>query len=47
VDRLVIQIMAIFARKLGVLLASLSAPAEQDDPGSLTCRIEAGRGAEE
>jgi hypothetical protein len=35
-DRLTIQIMAISTGTLGVLLASLSDPAELDDPGSLT-----------
>jgi hypothetical protein len=41
-DRLVIQIMAVSTGTLGVLLASLSDPAELDDPGSLTCRITPG-----
>jgi hypothetical protein len=41
-DRLVIQIMAITTGTLGMLLASLSDPAELDDPGSLTCRITPG-----
>jgi hypothetical protein len=41
-DRLVIQIMAISTGTLGVLLASLSNPAELDDPGSLTRRITPG-----
>jgi hypothetical protein len=36
------QIMVIFAGTLGVLLASLSAPAELDHPRSLTCRIKTG-----
>jgi hypothetical protein len=41
-DRLLIQIMAISTGTLGVLLASLSDPAELDDPGSLTRRITPG-----
>jgi len=41
-DRLVIQIMAVSTGTLGVLLASLSDPAELDDPGSLTRRITPG-----
>jgi hypothetical protein len=41
-DRLTIQIMAISTGMVGVLLASLSDPAELDDPGSLTCRITPG-----
>jgi len=41
-DRLAIQIMAISTGTLGVLLASLTDPAELDDPGSLTCRITPG-----
>lgn len=41
-DRLAIQIMAISTGTLGVLLASLSDPAELEDPGSLTCRITPG-----
>jgi hypothetical protein len=41
-DRLAIQIMAITTGTLGVLLASLTDPAELDDPGSLTCRITPG-----
>jgi len=41
-DRLVIQIMAVSVGTLGVLLASLSDPAELDDPDSLTCRITPG-----
>lgn len=41
-DRLAIQIMAISTGTLGALLASLSDPAELDDPGSLTCRITPG-----
>jgi hypothetical protein len=41
-DRLVIQVMAVSTGTLGVLLASLSDPAELDDPGSLTCRITPG-----
>jgi hypothetical protein len=41
-DRLVIQIMAVSTGTLGVLLASLSDPAELDDPGSLTCRLTPG-----
>ena len=43
-DRLAIQIMAISTGTLGVLLASLTDPAELDDPGSLTCRIAPGEG---
>jgi hypothetical protein len=39
---LVIQVMAVSMGTLGVLLASLSDPAELDDPGSLTCRITPG-----
>lgn len=41
-DRLLIQIMAVTTGTLGVLLASLSDPAELDDPGSLTRRITPG-----
>jgi hypothetical protein len=41
-DRLLIQIMAISTGTLGVLLASLSDPAELDDPRSLTCRLTPG-----
>jgi len=41
-DRLMIQIMAVSIGTLGVLLATLSDPAELDDPGSLTCRITPG-----
>lgn len=41
-DWLAIQIMAISTGSLGVLLASLTDPAELDDPGSLTCRITPG-----
>src|ERR1022692_4418111 len=43
-DRLVIQIIAISTGTLGVLLASLSDPAELDDPGSLTRTITPGEG---
>src|ERR1039457_1608146 len=41
-DRLLIRIMAVTTGTLGVVLASLSDPAELDDPGSLTCRITPG-----
>jgi hypothetical protein len=41
-DRLLVQIMAVSIRTLGVLLASLSDPAELDDRGSLTRRITPG-----
>ena len=41
-DRLLVQIMAASTRTLGVLLASVSDPAELDDPGSLTRRITPG-----
>jgi len=41
-DRLLVQIMAVSVRTLGVLLASLSDPAELDDRGSLTRRITPG-----
>jgi hypothetical protein len=41
-DRLMIQIMAISTGTLGVLLASLSDPAELDDSRSLTRRITPG-----
>jgi hypothetical protein len=41
-DQLLIQIMSISTGTLGVLLASLSDPAELDDPGSLTRRITPG-----
>jgi hypothetical protein len=41
-DRLLIQIMAISTGTLGVLLASLSDPAELEDSGSLTRRITPG-----
>jgi hypothetical protein len=41
-DRLVIQIMAVTTGTLGVLLASLSDPAELGDSSSLTCRITPG-----
>ena len=37
-----IRIMAVTTEALGVLLASLSDPAELDDSSSLTCRITAG-----
>jgi hypothetical protein len=37
--RIMVQIMAVSVRTLGVLLASLSDPAELDDRGSLTRRI--------
>jgi hypothetical protein len=38
-DRILVQIMAVSIRTLGVLLASLSNPAELDDRDSLTRRI--------
>ena len=41
-DRLVIRIMAVTTEALGVLLASLSDPAELDDSSSLACRITPG-----
>lgn len=41
-DRLLVQIMAVSVRTLGVLLASLSDPAELTDRGSLTRRITPG-----
>jgi hypothetical protein len=41
-DRLVIRLMAVTTEALGVLLASLSDPAELDDSSSLTCRITPG-----
>jgi hypothetical protein len=41
-DRLAIQIMAVSTGTLGVLLASLTDPAQLDDPGSFTCRITPG-----
>lgn len=41
-DRLLVQIVAVSVRTLGVLLASLSNPAELDDRSSLTRRITPG-----
>ena len=41
-DRILVQIMAVSVRTLGVLLASLSDPAELDDRRSLTRRITPG-----
>jgi hypothetical protein len=41
-DRALIHIMAVSTSSLGVLLATLTDPAELDDPDSLSCRITPG-----
>lgn len=41
-DRVLIHIMAVSTSSLGVLLATLTDPAELDDPDSLSCRITPG-----
>ncbi len=41
-DRAVIHIMAVSTSSLGVLLATLTDPAELDNPDSLSCRITPG-----
>jgi hypothetical protein len=41
-DRALIHIMAVSTSSLGVLLATLTDPAELDDPESLSCRITPG-----